>query len=115
MQSFVLEERHAKVTDALEKGAMRHIMAITSIALSYKSQKAPYVFPIVGGRKGDVEALGVDLSKEDFEEIESAVPLDIDFALSFLGMGPGGTKGPGDVWLIAAVGNFELCGGGEGY
>lgn len=51
--------------------------------------KTPYVFPIVGGRKvshlkGNIEALGIELSKEDIEEIESAVQFDVGFPLNMM-------------------------------
>ena len=46
--------------------------------------KAPYCFPIVGGRKvehlkGNIEALGVQLSREEIEEIENVAPFDFGF------------------------------------
>ena len=43
-------ENHIKLTDALEKIADRKSTAITSVALAYVMHKAPYVFPIVGGK-----------------------------------------------------------------
>jgi aryl-alcohol dehydrogenase-like predicted oxidoreductase len=42
---------YAKATAALASVAKRHSTTPTSIALAYVSQKLPYVFPIVGGRK----------------------------------------------------------------
>lgn len=52
--------------------------------------KTPYVFPIVGGRniehlKRNIEALSLDLSQEEIEEIEGAVPFDIGYPMNFLG------------------------------
>lgn len=40
--------------------------------------KTPYVFPIVGGRKvdhlkGNIEALGLELSEDDIKKIDDAV------------------------------------------
>ena len=51
-------------------------------------QKAPYVFPIVGGRKvehlhANLEALDIALSDEQIKELESAVPFDPGFPTSF--------------------------------
>ncbi len=46
--------------------------------------KAPYVFPIVGGRKvshlkGNIEALGLELSREEIAEIDQSAPFDRGF------------------------------------
>ena len=51
--------------------------------------KAPYVFPIVGGRKiehlkGNIEALSLELSNEEIDDIESAVPFDVGFPMNML-------------------------------
>ena len=50
--------------------------------------KAPYVFPIIGGRKvehlhANIEALDIALSDEQIKELESAVPFDPEFPTSF--------------------------------
>ena len=105
-------ENQVKLTDALEKIADRKNTAITSVALAYVLHKAPYVFPIVGGRKiehlkGNIEALSLELSDEDMAEIDGAAPFDVGFPLNFLSRKPGGAKGPGDAWLMAAAGNFD--------
>lgn len=97
-------EQHVKLTDTLEKVADRKGTAITSVALAYVMHKAPYVFPIVGGRKidhleGNIEALSLELSDEDIAEIDGAAPFDVGFPMNFLSQKPGGAKGPGDVWL----------------
>lgn len=46
--------------------------------------KAPYVFPIIGGRKiehlqANVEALEISLSKEQIKRLESVAPFDPGF------------------------------------
>ena len=46
--------------------------------------KTPYVFPIVGGRKvshlkGNIEALGLELTREEMVEIERSAPFDRGF------------------------------------
>ena len=51
--------------------------------------KTPYVFPIVGGRKvshleGNIEALRLELSKEDMAEIEKVYEFDPGFPHSLL-------------------------------
>ncbi|KAE8450860.1 hypothetical protein EG329_005773 [Mollisiaceae sp. DMI_Dod_QoI] len=59
------------------------------VALRYCMMKAPYVFPVVGGRKlehlkRNIEALSIDLSEEEIREIESAVPFDFGYPHSLL-------------------------------
>lgn len=97
-------QNQIKLTDTLEKIADRKSTAITSVALAYVMHKAPYVFPIVGGRKiehlkGNIDALSLELSDEDMAEIDGAVPFDVGFPLNFLSQKPGGAKGPADIWL----------------
>jgi diketogulonate reductase-like aldo/keto reductase len=89
---------------------------VTSIALAYVMHKAPYVFPIVGGRKvehlkGNIEALAVELTNEEIDEIDGAEPFDIGFPISFL-WEYGGQKyntrmTPQDLGLIRANGYIE--------
>lgn len=106
-------DKQFKVTEALEAVANRHKTAVTSIALAYVQQKAPYVFPIVGGRKiehlkGNIEALSLKLEKEDFEEIEKAWPFEIGFPSNFFTMDQTkGPKHPGDVKMISMAGQFD--------
>ena len=108
-------ENHLLLTDALEKVADRKKTAITSIALAYVMHKAPYVFPIVGGRtidhlKGNIEALGLELSDEDIAEIEKAAPFDHGFPQTMLSQKPSGAHAPGDVWLTGMVSRFsDFC------
>jgi len=106
-------ENQIKLTDTLEKVASRKSTAITSVALAYVMHKAPYVFPIVGGRKiehlkGNIDALSLELSDEDMAEIDGAAPFDIGFPLNFLSRKPGGPKGPGDVWFMDSKSSFGL-------
>ena len=54
------------------------------VALAYVMQKAPYVFPIVGGRnaqqlQANLEALEITLSKQQIAFIESIVPFDAGY------------------------------------
>ncbi|EKG16727.1 Aldo/keto reductase [Macrophomina phaseolina MS6] len=89
MQVARHDENAEKVTAVLQKLAERKGSVITSIALAYVMHKAPYVFPIVGGRKiehlkGNIEALSIELSKEDIQEIEDAVPFDVGFPATML-------------------------------
>lgn len=50
-----LSETEAKYSEVLSKIAEEHgLESVTTIALAYVMSKAPYVFPIVGGRKVEV-------------------------------------------------------------
>ncbi|KAK4986184.1 hypothetical protein LTR50_005476 [Elasticomyces elasticus] len=85
-------ENDIKISKKLEEIANKKNTQITSVALAYVMHKVPNVFPIVGGRtiahlKGNIEALGLELSKEDIMAIEDAVPFDVGFPLNFLFMG----------------------------
>ncbi|KAH0493905.1 hypothetical protein TgHK011_000548 [Trichoderma gracile] len=102
-----------QVSKVLEKIAARRNTALTSVALAYVMQKTPYVFPIVGGRnidqlKGNIEALTLQLTDEDVEEIESAYPFDIGFPNNMLW---GGKKPPGSspqkIWLLESAAHYE--------
>jgi aryl-alcohol dehydrogenase-like predicted oxidoreductase len=78
------------INRVLQKVAERKATLITSVALAYVMHKAPYVFPICGGRtiahlKANIDALSLELDDEDIEEIESAVPFDIGFPFSVIG------------------------------
>jgi aryl-alcohol dehydrogenase-like predicted oxidoreductase len=82
-------EDERKVTTELEKIA-KEIGAknITSVAIAWIMQKAPYVFPIIGGRKVEhlqtnLEALEIALSDEQIKALDSIVPFDPGFPYSF--------------------------------
>ncbi|KAL2820858.1 NADP-dependent oxidoreductase domain-containing protein [Aspergillus cavernicola] len=83
-------EHAAAVTEVLEEIAGRKGSLITSVALAYVMHKAPYVFPIVGGRKLDhlkanIDALSLALSAEDISMIEGAFPFSLGFPLDLIG------------------------------
>ncbi|RFU30147.1 hypothetical protein B7463_g6231, partial [Scytalidium lignicola] len=103
------------VAEALEKIASSKNVNITSVALAYIMHKAPYVFPILGGRninqlKANIEALKLKLSPDDMRKIDSAVPLDFGYPQALLG-GPGGARSPGDVWPTKSYGHFDWVDG----
>ena len=105
---------HEKATEALEQIAKAKGTAVTSVALAYVMHKAPYVFPIVGGRKvehlkGNIDALSLDLSAEDIQAIESAYPFEVGFPMNFLG----GTGKQADVWLTYMGGHFDYVEGAK--
>jgi aryl-alcohol dehydrogenase-like predicted oxidoreductase len=109
-------QNEMNVSRALEKVAGRKGTLITSVALAYVMHKAPYVFPICGGRKvehlkGNIEALGLELSEKDIEEIEAAGSFDAGFPLTVLSQGTKGAEGPGDVAMMKAAGHFDYVDG----
>ncbi|KAL9130688.1 MAG: hypothetical protein Q9175_006959 [Cornicularia normoerica] len=110
-------ENYIKVSAALEKLAKEKGTLITSIALAYVRHKSPYVFPIVGGRKiehlkSNIEALSIELSDEEVDEIDSAAPFDHGFPLNFVFEYGGGPKynmrmGPGDIYFVKSAGGLD--------
>lgn len=83
--------------------------------------KYPYVYPIIGGRKvehlkGNIEALGLQLTNEDIDEIEDAARFDIGFPMNMLfGMHDPDFKyrsrmTSSDINLVAMAGPVELPG-----
>ena len=62
---------------------------MTAVAIAYVMQKAPYVFPIIGGRKveqleANMEALEIVLTTEQIKFLESIVPFDAGFPTSVI-------------------------------
>ena len=54
------------------------------VAIAHLLHKAPYVFPLVGGRKVEhlkqnIQALDISLSSEQIQRIDDAKPLDFGF------------------------------------
>lgn len=89
-------EAQQKVSEKLAGIAKAKNTLITSVALAYVRHKAPYVYPIVGGRKvehlkGNIEALGLELSDAELDDIDSAVNFEVGFPMGFL-FEFGGTK-----------------------
>jgi aryl-alcohol dehydrogenase-like predicted oxidoreductase len=82
-------EEQKRVSEKLATVAKSKNTLITSVALAYVMHKTPYVVPIVGGRKvdhlkGNIEALGLQLSEEEIDDIDSAIDFDVGFPMSFL-------------------------------
>jgi aryl-alcohol dehydrogenase-like predicted oxidoreductase len=93
--------KEEKVSAVLEKIAKSKDTLITSVALAYVMHKAPYVFPIVGGRKvehlkGNIEALGLRLSQEEIQEIDGAYGFEIGFPTNFFNPSGNMILGPED-------------------
>ena len=105
-----------QVSEVLETIAKRKGTLITSVALAYVMHKAPYVFPICGGRKvdhlkGNIEALGLQLSEEDMKKIEHAYPFDVGFPHNLLAGGPNAARGPEDNVILKDVGHIDYVKG----
>ena len=110
-------EHVKKVFAVLEKLAKEKETMITSIALAYVRHKSPYVFPIIGGRKlehlkSNIEALSIELSDEELDEIDNAAPFDPGFPLNFVFEYGGSQKynmrmGPGDIHFVKAAGGLD--------
>lgn len=117
--------RDRQVSAVLEDLANQKGCQLIQVALAYCLQKAPYVFPIVGGRKvehiqGSIDGLAVELTPEEVEKIEQAYPFDHGFPHTFLSgtmfRGSDNTEhkqvqGPGDVWLLSAGSKFDFVKG----
>ncbi|KAL1877851.1 hypothetical protein VTK73DRAFT_8378 [Phialemonium thermophilum] len=102
------QRRISKVLDAI---ALEKNTIITSVALAYVLHKSPYVFPVIGGRtvehlKQNIEALTLELSSKDIDDIESAIPFDIGFPNTIL-YGQKFPPHPGQVWLMGMAGTFD--------
>ena len=105
-------ESDIKVSKALEKVANAKGTLITSVALAYVMHKAPYVFPIVGGRKvshlkGNIEALGIELSDEEMAEIENAIDFQYGFPNEWLVGHNAAPQGPGDICWTNFSGSYD--------
>lgn len=73
-----------KICEVLESIATKKDTVMTSIAQAYVMHKYPYVYPIVGCRKVDylkanIEALKIELSRAEIDEIENAISFDLGF------------------------------------
>lgn len=110
-------ETDVRVSKKLEEVATAKGTLITSVALAYVMHKAPYVFPIVGGRKvehlkGNIEALGLELTEQEIDEIDAASAFDIGFPMSMLFEFMSGKKyntrmTTADVGLLKFAGNID--------
>ncbi|KAJ3848523.1 aryl-alcohol dehydrogenase [Lentinula lateritia] len=95
-----------KVCDGLEKLAAEiGVKNISALAIAYVLHKAPYMFPIIGGRKVDhlqsnLEALEISLSKEQMDYLDNLKVFDKGYPLNALG-DPSGYPRP--VQTIATI------------
>lgn len=106
------KSRDEQVRSVLEKVAEKKGTGATSVALAYVLHKAPYVFPIIGGRKVDylgqnIEALKLKLDAEDMATIDEAYGFEIGFPHDFLSGGNKMVLGPQDNSFSARSGYFD--------
>ncbi|KAI5451881.1 putative aryl-alcohol dehydrogenase aad14 [Naganishia albida] len=93
-------EQEAKYSEVLSAIADEHqVDSVTTIAIAYVMQKAPYVFPIIGGRKvehlkANIRALDIKLTDKQIQDIENAQPdWDPGFPHNFIGVRPNSNNG----------------------
>ncbi|GAA6015936.1 hypothetical protein JCM10207_006812 [Rhodosporidiobolus poonsookiae] len=125
-RSFIkTSQRDRDVSAVLEDlaNARGDSTTLLQIALAYVLQKAPYVFPIVGGRKvehleGIIPALEVVLTDGEIKAIEQAYPFEHGFVADFLSGALFDPKkehrmvtGTQDVWLVNGQGPFDYVEG----
>lgn len=96
-------EDEVRVSEALEKVAAEHgVESVTTIALAYVMSKAPYVFPVVGGRKiehlqDNIRALDIRLTQAQIDFLESVKPLSAGYPADYIGPDPKVTGTAGGV------------------
>jgi aryl-alcohol dehydrogenase-like predicted oxidoreductase len=116
----IASKKYKQVSKVMEEIAREKGTKITSIAMAYVMAKAPYVFPLLGGRtvehlKDNVEALKIKLTEEDVRNIDKGYDFDHGFPHTFLSGTQFGEEndvqeqvdGPGDVWLTQIMGTFD--------
>lgn len=104
--------KEEQVSLVLEKVANAKNVPMTSIALAYVMHKAPYTFPIVGGRKvehlkSNIEALGLRLTPEEVKEIDGAYKFEIGFPHNLLNPSNNMMLGPEDNIFSQRFGFFD--------
>ncbi|KEF51616.1 uncharacterized protein A1O9_12251 [Exophiala aquamarina CBS 119918] len=109
---FILTGREQEVSQALHNVAQRKNTHIFAIAIAYVLHKAPYVFPLVGGRvvahlKSNIDALSVELNEEDMDDIEKAYDFDAGFPNTWLNPGGKVPYGPEDIRFLKDLGYFD--------
>ncbi|KAF7291847.1 Aldo-ket-red domain-containing protein [Mycena chlorophos] len=99
-------EAEVKISHALEKVAAEvGAKSIQAVAIAYVMHKAPFVFPIIGGRKvehlmANIEALDIALSPEQIAFLEGTLTFEVGFPTSIIG------NGTSQQFLTATAGIF---------
>ncbi|KAJ7110782.1 aryl-alcohol dehydrogenase [Mycena crocata] len=84
-------ENERKICAALEVVAKQvGAKHITAVAIAYTMHKAPFVYPIIGGRKvehlmANIEALDIKLTTEHISFIDGVLPFDKGFPANIIG------------------------------
>lgn len=105
--SWERSEDEVKMSQALEKVAGEiGASCVQAVAIAYVMQKAPYVFPMIGGRKienlqKNMEAIEIVLSDEHIKYLESILPFDVGFPNWMIG------NGTGENSLLAMTARFD--------
>ncbi|KAL4957319.1 NADP-dependent oxidoreductase domain-containing protein [Aspergillus filifer] len=87
-------EDEIRISKALEKVAEENgIESVTAIALAWVFSKAPYIFPLVGGRKiehlrDNIGALDIRLTQAQIDYLESVKPLEPGYPADYIGPDP---------------------------
>ncbi|KAL7412878.1 NADP-dependent oxidoreductase domain-containing protein [Mrakia frigida] len=104
------EEQYSLVLDeiAQELG----LKSPTAVALAYLLAKAPYVFPLVGGRKvehlhDNISALTVTLTAEQIKKIEDVKSFAPGFPHDFVGDDPAAHGGKAGGFILPSVGTID--------
>ncbi|KAK5044751.1 hypothetical protein LTR84_010525 [Exophiala bonariae] len=77
-------EAYEAAATVMERIAKKKGTNPMAIALRYVTLKAPYIFPIIGGRKienlkSNIAALDIDLTEAEMKEIEAAAPVSLGY------------------------------------
>ena len=77
------------ITKVLDGLAGKKKAQITGVALAYVMHRYPYTCPIAGGGKvehlkANVEALAIELTDEEVDEIDAATEFSVGFPMNFL-------------------------------
>ncbi|GHJ85225.1 hypothetical protein NliqN6_1627 [Naganishia liquefaciens] len=107
-------ELEVKYSEVLSKIADEHqVDSVTVIALAYVLHKAPYVFPIIGGRKvehlqSNIKALDLKLTDAQIKEIEDVQPnWDPGFPHNFIGHRPNSNNGVPEAIVSGQLGYLD--------
>ncbi|RPD64454.1 Aldo/keto reductase [Lentinus tigrinus ALCF2SS1-6] len=95
------------VSTALEKVAAEigEGVSLCSVAIAWALHKAPYVFPIAGGRKPEqleevLKGLEIELTPEQMKTLEDAAPFTLGFPyLAYFGTDPATGDGAGNFFV----------------
>nr|POF04878.1 putative aryl-alcohol dehydrogenase aad14 [Quercus suber] len=100
-------EQEVRASAALEDVAREHnLTSLTAVALAYVMSKAPYVFPLVGGRKvehlkDNIQSLTIKLTSEQLDKLDAVAGFQPEFPYNLIGEDPAVTGKAG--MIVGAV------------